>query len=140
MCAGNTSSTVTIKLPHVITNVHIHMHIGLPAPTNVKATVLTPNSVEVTWDQSPDVTGYLISCTSPASYAGDKSVTVNGGDATSHTLTNLVENTPYDITVQSITKDGRKSDHSTEVSIIMLKAGQWYIIISQHVIIIFHSS
>ena len=76
------------------------MHIGLPAPTNVKATVLTPNSVDVTWDQSPDVTGYLISCTTAASYAGGKNVIVNGGDTTSYTITDLVENTPYDITVQ----------------------------------------
>ena len=86
--------------------------------------MLTPNSVEVTWDQSSGVAGYLISCTSPASYAGGKNVMVNGGDTTSHTLTNLVENTPYVITVQSLDGDGRKSDCSTEVSIITQKAGK----------------
>ena len=39
-------------------------------PTNVRATVLTPHSVEVTWtvSSSPDVTGYLISYTTTASY------------------------------------------------------------------------
>ena len=106
---------------------YTYIYVGLPAPTNVKATVLTPYSVEVTWDQSPDhdVTGYLISCTTTASYAGDKSVTVNVGDTTSHTITDLVENTPYDIIVQSITRDGRKSDYSTEVSIITQKAGKY---------------
>ena len=104
--------------------------VGLPAPTNVNAKVLTPNSVEVTWDQSPDVTGYFISCTSPASYAGVKNVIVYGGDTTSHALTNLVENTPYDITVQGLTRDGRKSDHSDEESIVTPKAGKWYILIS----------
>ena len=93
--------------------------------------MLTPNSVKVTWDESSDVTGYFISCTctSPASYAGAKNVIKDGDDATSYTLTDLVENTPYDITVQGLTKDGRKSDYSTEVSIITQKAGKWYICI-----------
>ena len=99
-------------------------HIGIPAPTNVKATVLTRNSVEVTWDQSPDVIGYLISCTSLASYAGGKSVMVNGGNKTSHPLTDLIENTPYSITVRGITGDGRKSGHSTEVLLTTQKAGK----------------
>ena len=99
------------------------MYIGLPAPTNVKATVLTPKSVEVTWDQSSGATGYLISCISPASYAGGKTAIVNV-DTTSHTLTNLVENTPYVITVQSLTRDGRKSDYSMEVPIATQKAGK----------------
>ena len=85
--------------------------------------MITPNSIEVTWDQLCDVTGYIISCTT-ASYAGSKSVIWNGGDTTSCTLTNLVENTPYDITVQGLTRDGRKSEHSTEVSITTQKAGQ----------------
>ena len=84
----------------------------------------TTTSAEVTWDQLSGVTGYLISCTSPASYAGGKNVIANGGDTTSCTLTNLVENTPYDITVQGLTSDSRKSDHSTEVSITTQKAGK----------------
>ena len=100
------------------------MYVGFPAPINVKATVLTPTSVEVTWDQSTGVTGYLISCTSPASYAGGKNVTVNGGDTATYILKNLVENTPYDIMVQGITRDGRQSDHSSEVSIKTQKAGK----------------
>ena len=96
----------------------------------MKVEVITPQCVKVTWDQSPDVTGYFVSCTSIASYAGAKNVIKNGSDATSHTITDLVENTPYDISVHGLTKDGRKSDHSTEVSIITQKAGKWYIIIS----------
>ena len=86
--------------------------------------MVTPNSIEVTWDQLPDVTDYLISYTTTASYAGSKSVILNGGITTSHTITKLVENTPYDITVLGLTKDGRKSEHSTEVSITTQKAGQ----------------
>ena len=96
----------------------------MPAPTNVKATVLTPNSVEVTWDHLLEATGYLISCTSPASYAGGKSVIVNGGDNTSHTIAKLVENTPYDITVRGLTGDGRKSLCSKKTSVKTSTAGK----------------
>ena len=86
--------------------------------------MLSLYGVKVTWDQSFDVTGYLISCTSYASYAGAKNSIVNGGDTTSYTITNLVENTPYDISLQGLTRDGRKSDHSAEVSIITQTTGK----------------
>ena len=85
--------------------------------------MLTPNSVKVTWDRSPRATGYLISYTTTASCAGDKNARVNDGDTTSHILTNLVENAPYMITVQSLTGTGRYSDTSTSVSVIIRKAG-----------------
>ena len=98
------------------------MCVDLPAPTNVKAEVLTSNTVEVAWDQSSEVTSYFVSCISTASYAGGKNAIVHG-DNTSCTFINLVENTPYDITVQSLTRDGRKGDHSAEVSVITQKAG-----------------
>ena len=86
--------------------------------------MLTCNSIEVTWDQSPDVTGYLISCTSTASYAGGKSVIVDGGDNTSYAFTDLIENTPYDITVQGLTRDGRKSEPSPKESIMTKVVGK----------------
>ena len=108
----------------------VTIYVDLPAPTNVKATVLTPNQVKVTWDQSPKVTGYFISCTSPASYAGVKNAVVNGGNVTNHIITKLVENTPYYITVQGLTSDGRKSDPSTEKTLITQKTGKLCILIS----------
>ena len=86
--------------------------------------MLTPNSVKVTWDQPSRVTGYLISCISLVSYAGNKNVMVNGGDKTSHTFTDLIENTPYNITVRGITGDGRESEHSDLVSIKTATAGK----------------
>ena len=101
------------------------IYVGSLAPTNVKATVLTPHSAEVTWDQSSDFIGYFVLCTSTASYAGAKNATLKGSETTCYTLTNLVENTPYDITVQGVSKDGRKSDHGTKVSIITQKAGKY---------------
>ena len=101
--------------------------------------MLAHNRVEVTWDQSSGATGYTISCTSTASYAGGKNVIVNGGDTTSHIFYDLVENTPYDITVQSLTTDSRISDYSTEVSITTQKAGK-LLIQYNNVTLTFHSS
>ena len=89
-------------------------------PINLRATVLTPRSIEVTWDQSSssDVTGYLISYSTTASYTSGGSVTVNGGSTTSGTLTNLEENTLYTITVQSTSNSiSGMSVNSNEVSI-----------------------
>ena len=89
--------------------------IGLPPPTNVRATVLAPRSVEVTWtaSTSDDVTGYIISYTTNAEYIDindrSDSVIVNSNSATSHTINNLEEGTPYDIGVQATTNDGRMS-------------------------------
>ena len=85
--------------------------------------MITDNSVKVTWDQSSDFTGYLVSCTSSASYAGAKNPIVNGGDTTYHILENLVQNTPYVITVQGLTRDGRKSLCSDEVDVEIITAG-----------------
>ena len=88
--------------------------------------MLTPRSVEVTWDQSSssNVTGYLISYTTTASYTSDGSVTVNGGSTTSGTLTNLEENTVYIITVQATTSDSVMSGNSNEVSVTTYTDGK----------------
>ena len=95
-------------------------HLDLLAPTNVTAIVLTPRTVEVMWDQSllTDVTGYLISYTTTASYTSGGSVMVDGIDNTSYTLTNLEEDTLYAITVQATTDDIRISPYSIAVTVI----------------------
>ena len=101
------------------------MYIGLPPPTDVRVTVLTPRSVEVTWtlSSSSDVTGYLISYTTTASYASGDSVTV-GGSTTSHTFSNLEENTLYTIGVRATTNDGRISANSNAVSVTTYTDGK----------------
>ena len=73
----------------------------------------------MTWEpsSSSDVTGYLISYTTTASYTSGGNVTVNGGSTTSVTLTNLEEDTLYTITVQATTNDNRTSANSNEVSV-----------------------
>ena len=77
-----------------------------------------PHSIEVTWDQalSSDATGYLISYTTTASYTSGGSVMVTGRSTTSVTLTNLEENTPYTITVQT-DSSGTLSDNGDVVSV-----------------------
>ena len=90
------------------------MYVDLSAPNNVRAQVLTSHSVEVTWDQSSDVTSYLISYTTTASSTG---VTVNDGSTTSYTLTKLEQNTQYIITVQAKSSDNKLSIKSNEISV-----------------------
>ena len=74
--------------------------------------MLTATSVLVIWDQSPltYVTGYLVSYSTDASYISESdrmgSVMVTGRSITSVALTNLEENTPYNITVQSDSSGG----------------------------------
>ena len=94
-------------------------------PTNVRATVLTPRSVEVTWtlSSSSDVTGYLISYTTTASYTSGGSMMVSGNSATRGTLNNLEENTLYTITVQATVSNGM-SANSTAVSVTTYTDGK----------------
>ena len=90
------------------------------APTNVSATVLTSRSVEVRWNPShplSNVTSYRISYTTTASYTSGDSMTVDGANATSGTLTGLEEYTLYTITVQAISGSGVISGDSSEVSV-----------------------
>ena len=97
--------------------------VGLPAPNNIRATAISHSSVEVTWDQLSDATEYIISYSTAASHISGGSVTVKG---TSGTLSGLVENTLYAITVQAMTQNSRKSAVSSEVSVITHAAGKSY--------------
>ena len=95
----------------------LFIYIAVSPPTNVRATVLTPRSVVVTWNQpsSPIVTGYFISYITTASYTSGGRVRVIGHSTKTHTLTNLEENTLYTIAVQA-TDSSRTSPNSNEVS------------------------
>ena len=97
---------------------------GVEPPTNVRAIVLTPRNVEVTWNpsSSPGITSFLISWTTTASYTSGGSVSVSG-TTTSHTLTNLEEGTLYTITVQATNSSGT-SGNSNEVSVTTYTYGK----------------
>ena len=96
----------------------------LPAPNNVRATVISHSSVEVTWDQLSDATEYIISYSTIASHISGECVTVKGGSTTIVTLKNLEGSSSYIITVQATASDGRKSAVSSEVSVITHAAGK----------------
>ena len=95
------------------------MCLDLPAPTNVRATALTPGMVEVTWDQSDGATEYAISYgpTAPR----DRSMNKKGNSSMSHILTDLKDDTNYVITVQGIANNGSKSVESNQTSVRTLK-------------------
>ena len=88
---------------------------------NVRATAISHSSIEVTWDQLFDATEYTISYSTTASHISGGSVIVKG---TTGTLSGLVENTPYAISVHAMTGDSRDIVASTEVSVITLAAGK----------------
>ena len=110
-----------------VTNLFAYTCTVIEPPTNVRATVLTPRSVEVTWEESSstNVTGYLISYSTTASYASGGNVTVDGSNSTSHIFTSLEENTLYTIMVQAIRNDAMSSN-SNEVSVTTYTDGKWY--------------
>ena len=89
------------------------MYLELPAPTNVKATALSSNSVEVTWDQSSGATGYAISYIT----TDEQCVTVKRDSSISRTLYDLKDDTDYFITVQGTTDEGKKGVESDKASV-----------------------
>ena len=93
-------------------------------PTVVRAIVLTPRSVEVTWDPSPSpgIINYLISYTTTASYTSGGNMRVDGTTISS-ILNNLEEGTLYNITVQATNSSGT-SPNSNEVSVTTYTDGK----------------
>ena len=87
-----------------------------------------PRSVQVTWtlSTSPDVTGYLISYTTDASYISmnNRSCSMPVGNTRSGILNNLEEGTTYTITVQAIYSDIIMSGNSNEVTITTYTTGK----------------
>ena len=96
---------------------HGVIYVDSPAPTNVRATVITSHSVEITWDQSSTVSGYLISYNADNSNTSSRNVPVNSSSVAGHILTNLEESTQYAITVQSISNGNQKSVYSNKVPV-----------------------
>ena len=110
----------------------MHMFIySAEPPTNVMVTVLTPQAVQVTWtlSLSPDITGYLISYSTTASYTSGGSTTVS--NTTSGILDNLEEGTTYIITVQAMVNNSSLSGNSEAVSVTTQTIGKGCMILCQ---------
>ncbi|XP_065894463.1 complement receptor type 2-like isoform X2 [Dysidea avara] len=88
-------------------------------PNNVKAEVLSPQSIKVSWQPilSTEVAGYTVSYTSVVRYARGDNVTVSGATTSHILIQTLEENTHYDITVKSVT-DNSISDASDVISVL----------------------
>ena len=106
---------------NVILNILLCYHcVDVLPPTNVHATMVTSQSIQITYEPSPSngVTGYLISYITDAQYVDNnersRSATVS---TTSYNLTNLEEDTLYAITIQATTDDNRMSTNTNEVSV-----------------------
>ena len=103
----------------------MYLHIVQEPPTNVRVTVTAPHSVVVTWNQSrtSGTTGYLVVYQTTTSYASAGRLMVTGRSTTSVNLSDLEENTPYNITVQS-NSSGILSAPSDVVSVKTLSDGK----------------
>ena len=77
----------------------------------------------VKWNTSAGATSYLISYNVTG---GPTLPSVDAGNATTHTLTHLMVNTSYEITVKGCARDGTKSNHSNKASV---RTGKWFITI-----------
>ena len=97
-------------------------------PTDVRATVLAPRSIQVTWtlSSSSDVTSYLILYTTTASYISmnNRNQSMPVDDTTSGILTDLEEGTTYTITVQAIASNNIRSNNSNAVTVTTYTAGK----------------
>lgn len=56
-------------------------------------------------------------------YTSGGNMSVDGNDTTNYTLTDLEENTPYNITVRAVS-DNRTSGDSNQVSVTTFSAGK----------------
>ena len=114
-------------LQYVCTYVYICIHAYIliltlnifitDAPSIISGTVLTPHSIEVTWNAFPTtsgVIGYLISYNTTASYTTGGNMIAFGASTSSYILTNLEEYTSYTITVRAFSNSGM-SDESNKV-------------------------
>ena len=108
--------TIWSAFQNAVTYNHSVIILGLHAPTNVETGKITSETIEVTWNRLALATGYIIS------YTNGKRERVDGGDKKNHTLNNLVENTPYNITVQGCVRCLGKSKQS---AVVQKKTGKW---------------
>lgn len=85
----------------------LDLFVGVDPPNNVKAIVLAPKVIEVSWDPftSKEITGYLIKYSTTAVYAKGSNVTMYGHNVSKSLLENLEEDTLYSITIQSVSNN-----------------------------------
>ena len=85
------------------------------APTNIRTTSVTSNSITITWDAPENHMGWLVFWKK----ASEQNFTAGGGDDKSFTIIDLQPNTIYEILVQGICDlaAGKMSDYSQSIFI-----------------------
>ena len=92
---GGTSATITIRENTLFCN----NSPGTSPPSDVTAVQDGPTSIRVSWTPSSDATGYMIHYTSSRGHSGSEDV--SGGHSDSHTLTGLVKEDTYTISIMA---------------------------------------
>ena len=88
--------------------------VGSP-PSDVTAVQDGPTSIRVSWTPSSDATGYRIYYTSSRGDSGSEDV--SGGHSDSHTLTGLVKEDTYTISVMATSQGFPSSPITVEVTL-----------------------
>ena len=88
--------------------------VGSP-PSDVTAVQDGPTSIRVSWTPSSDATGYRIHYTSSRGDSGSEDV--SGGHSGSHTLTGLVKEDTYTISIMATSQGFPSSTITVEVTL-----------------------
>ena len=108
---GGTSATITIQKNTLFCN----NSPGTSPPSDVKAVQDGPTSIRVSWTPSSDATGYMIHYTSSRGDSGSEDV--SGGHSDSHTLTGLVKEDTYTISIRATFQGFPSSAITVEVTL-----------------------
>ena len=88
---------------------------GTAQPTGVTAVQDGPTSIRVSWTPSSDATGYRIQYTSSRGDSGTEDI--SGGHSDSHTLTGLVKEDSYTISITATSEGLPSSPITFEVTL-----------------------
>jgi N,N-dimethylformamidase beta subunit-like protein/fibronectin type III domain protein len=100
-------ATTGVALDAVFDDVNVNGQPWAPptVPTGLAATPKSSTSVQLTWNDTPDETGYVLERDTSASFASAMQVTL-AGDTTTYTDTNLNQATTYYYRVHTVGEGG----------------------------------
>ena len=95
---------------------HFVVIVALPAPTGVNVKEVKSTAIKITWQPLAGASGYIISYNKTGSGSNGQNKQVVDNNTTHYDLTDLEENTSYDINVEGYTEDAgdgrRKNDRA----------------------------
>ena len=113
----STSANITWKGIHWRHKLHLVelFYPGASPPSDVTAVQDGPTSIRVSWTPSSDATGYRIHYTSSRGDSGSEDV--SGGHSDSHTLTGLVKEDTYTISIMATSHALSSSPITVEITL-----------------------